>query len=441
MTTPLAQPVDVLVAGGGPSGFGAAVAAARMGARVALIERHPMLGGMGTAALVNNFCRAHLDGNRLIIGGIFAELRQRLIDRKAIYLTDDIEPYDPDVFAAETRAMCDGAGVHLCLGQGLAGAQFPVAGSAHVTLTDGTVLTARTVVDATGDSFLAARAGAPFHMGRQRDQAVMPLTLCYELGPVDRTALRRDMPELLRQDPLTGEHYVYQSNHPTVNAWLAEARRTGDVSIPRDHVASILSIPGRPDYATVNFGRVFIDDPTNAKQLARAEIEGRHQVAEGLAFFQKYIPGFRHARLTQLARQIGVRESRHIVGLYTLTAEDLLAYRQFEDVVAQCRYSIDIHEPGSDRTTMTSFPPGTHYDIPWRCLVPAEGPPNLIVAGRSISASHEAASSFRVSPSVMAIGEAAGVTAALAARDALDMGAVSPADVQQRLRASGGILA
>src|SRR3954462_2031884 len=102
--------VDVVILGGGPSGFGAAIGAVQAGASCALVERHPMLGGMGTAALVNNFCAAHKDGTRMIIGGAFARLRARLIGRRAIYASFAIEAYDPDVYAESMLAMCAGAG-------------------------------------------------------------------------------------------------------------------------------------------------------------------------------------------------------------------------------------------------------------------------------------------------------------------------------------------
>ena len=120
--------------------------------------------------------------------------------------------------------------------------------------------------------------------------------------------------------------------------------------------------------------------------------------------------------------------------------KDVLSGRQFDDVIAQCCYPIDIHEPGKDTTIMKRLPRGTHYDIPWRCLIPRSGPNNLIVAGRSISATSDAMSSFRVSPSVMAIGEAAGVTAARAVECHCAIRDVNPADAQRRLNATGAIL-
>lgn len=433
---------DVLVMGGGPAGSAAAIAAARTGARTALLERHPVLGGMGTAALVNNFCPAHLDGSRLIIGGIFAELRQLLIDRKALYASPgfaySFEPYDPAVFASLIAKLAHDSGVTLFLGANVGSFSVPDDAPARFELADGQVLFARTVVDATGDAVVAAASGAAFTFGDLKTGDVMPLTLCYKLGPIDVEKLARARPEATRLDPVTGERLVLISG---LHAEVAAAQAAGTLTIPRDHVAALISVPGQPQNATVNFGRVFIQDPTDPDQLAEAEKAGRAQVEEGIRFFRQYLPGCENVELLELARQIGVRESRQITGLYTLDGDDIRACRQFPDAIAQCCYAIDIHGPaGSKETTLEEIERGRHYDIPWRSLIPAQGPRNLVVAGRSISATPEAMSSFRVAPSVMAIGEAAGITAALAARNGAHVARVDPQAVRARLLATGGIL-
>lgn len=442
------QQVDVAVCGGGPAGIGAAVAAACAGQHTTLIERHPVLGGMGTAALVNNFCPAHHDGERFIIGGLFGELRQRLIDRKAVYAftasantKPRMEPYDPGMFTEEARAMCLASGVDLRFQTRIVSCEFHLDDAAELVLDDGVRLKARTVVDATGDATLAAGAGVPCTFGQPNTGAVMPLTYCYLMGPIDLDAAARAFPNAVHHDTNLNERYFYFSGwHQVVDGWVKAARHRGELTIPRDHISAIVSVPGRPQYASVNFGRVNIEDPTDPKQLEAAEAEGRRQVDEGIRFFRKYLPGFADVELLELAPQIGVRQSRQIAGLYTLTGEDVLAARQFDDCIAQCCYPIDIHEPGKDTTIMKRLPPGQHFDIPWRCLVPSDGPGNLIVAGRSISATAEAMSSFRVSPSALAIGEAAGVTAAFAARDRCAIRDVRFADVRRTLLATGGIL-
>lgn len=433
---------DVIVAGGGPAGFGAALGAAGAGARVAVVERHPILGGMGTAALVNNFIGARLDQDTFIVGGVFTQLRLRLMKRRAISVDAGALCYDPDVCAVEMLAMCDESDVRVYFGCGIADVAFNSPGAVTMML-DGqeqATIAGRTIVDATGDAVISYKAGVPFRFGRESDGAVMPVTYCYMIGPVDIEKLQAVLPETVKFDKGLNEKKIHLGGQPAVVERFRRAREAGDLAELTVPIALGLSIPGRPQYITLNFNRIHVKDPTDPKQLADAEVKGRRQIEEGIRFLRKYFPGFESAELVRLGRQIGVRESRHIEGLYTLTAEDVLSARQFDDVIAQTRYPIDIHDPNTNTTTMTYLPEGEHYDIPWRCLVPKAGPPNLIVAGRCLSATHEAASSARASAPVMAIGEAAGVTAALAARQGVAIAQVDYHEVQKRLKENGAIL-
>lgn len=411
--------------------------------RTVLVERHPIPGGMGTAALVNNFLSAHLDGKRLIIGGIFAELRQRLIERNAIYPSTDnatpmMEPYDPGVFVEEIHSLCREAGVELRLGFQSQAIDF--APHAVEIASSADRFTAGAVVDATGDAVVARQAGVPCQFGRASDGVVMPLTYCFRIGGIDLESLGEWKPEFVSTHQATGERYCSLGWHDEVTFKLQLARSLGELSIPSDRIPALIGIPGHPGQATVNFGRVECADPTDPRCLAVAEREGLNQVDEAIAFFRRHLPGFAHIELLEVARQIGVRQSWQIEGLYTLTGRDCVECRQFEDVIAQCCYALDYHEPGTDRFSLRLFDKGTHYDIPWRCLIPRTGPPQLVVAGRSISATWEAMSSFRVSPSVMAIGEAAGITAALAAQENTAARDVDWKQVQQQLLRNGGIL-
>lgn len=434
---------DTLVIGGGPSGIGAALGAARAGASVALVERHPALGGMGTSALVNNFCPAHWDGYRLIIGGVFGRIREGLIARKAIY-ADQIpgqhpamEVFDPRAMEELSAELCREAGVTLCLGHA-AGSARETADGIEVEWS-GQTLRGSTLVDTSGDASFARALGVGTRMSVGR---LMPLTYCFVFGPIDLDQFAEELPEAVRVDSRTGERHIYCSNQETgkIGEYFRRAREAGDFTIPRRGLPILASVPGRPEYATVNIGRVFCADPTDPELLARASREGEAQVQEALAWFAKYWPGMKNIRLVELARQIGVRETRQLVGRYTLTREDVIGLRQFDHVVCQCWYPIDVHHPDGTGTTMVELPLGSHYDIPLECLLPAEGSARVIVGGRCISATQEAMSSFRVSPSVMALGEAAGVTAALAARSDGDVRAVPYEAVRRELLAGGAIL-
>ncbi len=430
---------DTIVVGGGPAGIAAAIAAARLGQSTAILERHDILGGMGTAALVNNFCNAHFDGKRYIIGGIFAEIREALISRDALYVTGGLEPYNHHAFQEVIGELCREAGVEVYTQADVSGCAFQDGHPACITFR-GQAIEGSSVVDASGDAIVAAMAGAPFMAREKGGRPLMPLTYCYVLGPADMDIIRRELPEVIMQDKHSGQDYLYLGGQEPLREWVRQARECGDLSIPRERIAVAYSIPGTPENIAVNFGRVSIADPTDPEQLSQAEKLGKQQVEEGVRFFKKYVPGFKDAKLLELARQIGVRESRQIEGLYCLNRDDVLGCRQFEDAIAQCSYAIDIHEADSDKTTMIPIPHGKHYDIPLRCLIPASGPSNLIVAGRSICATQEAMSSFRVAPSAMAIGEAAGVTAALSSLEGVPMREVKTHRVVARLQETNGIL-
>ncbi len=431
---------DVIVAGGGPSGIAAAIASARQGRTTCLLERYDVLGGMGTVGLVNNFCNAYYDGERFIIGGIFAEIRQRLIDREALFVTHGLEPFNHRIYGEILKEICFDSGVDVRLNQVVQGVEFKENGAIfRLNSTEGT-LSAGFVIDATGDGAILAGAGVPFAMGRAGDNAVMPLTFCYVIGPFDHQRLADGVPGSFLKDKNTGAPYAYLGGQPELVEWVKVAKERGELTIPRDRIAVAYSVPGASDYLAVNFGRVTIADPTDPDQLAQADKLGRAQAREGEAFFRKYVPGFENASIAEYARQIGVRESRQIEGKYCLTGEDVVGCRQFDDVIAQCCYSIDIHDPKSNGTTLIGIPHGKHYDIPLRCLIPKAGPPNLIAAGRCISATHEAMSSFRVSPSVMAIGEAAGIIASLAVAKGVACSDVEYHDVRHRLLKAGAIL-
>jgi len=145
---------------------------------------------------------------------------------------------------------------------------------------------------------------------------------------------------------------------PELKELVRKAREVGDLTIPRDRIAVAYSVPGMPEILSVNFGRVVVRNPSDPEEMADAEAKGLDQVREGEAFFRKYVPGCENGTVVETARQIGVRETGEIQGCNSLNREDVLGCRQFDDVIEQCCYSIDIHEPGSDKTTMIPLPEG-----------------------------------------------------------------------------------
>ncbi len=296
---------------------------------------------------------------------------------------------------------------------------------------------AAVTIDASADAFVAVSAGVAVQQGDARGR-VQPASLMFRLSHVDlaltaayvranaaqmRTSLA---PEARDAASLTAVAGLY-------DLWN-KARERGDVNVPRELVSFFIS--PYPDEVTVNMTRVTDVDPLDPDDLTRAEVEARAQALQLLHFFRRDVPGFANARIAATGTQIGIRESRRIVGEYTLTEEDVLTARAFDDAVARSAYPIDIHNPSGSGTTTFRLPPGMSYEIPYRCLVPASVDA-LLVAGRCISTTHEAHASTRLTPTVMTLGQAAGTAAALCARKGLQPRNVDAAQLRALLSRDG----
>ena len=438
---------DVLVVGGGNAGCAAALAAARCGTRVLLVERYGFLGGTATASMVGPWMTFH-SGDDRIVGGIAQEMVDRLILRGGspghIHDASDyvptITPFDPEIHKALLFEMMGESGVQLLLhswfldalmeGDRVAGARFATVGGMRE-------VRAKRTIDATADAYVAASAGVPTQQGDARGR-VQPASLMFRLSHVDLAALSvyvRTRPEQMRSSLKTHER---TPDSLTAVAGLYElwdaARASGEVRVPRELV-SFFATP-YPDEVTVNMTRVVDVDPLDPDDLTRAEIEARAQTMQLLDFFRKRVPGFANARIAATATQIGVRESRRIAGEYTLTADDVLHARTFDDAVARSAYPIDIHNPAGSGTTTHRLPAGASYEIPYRCLVP-QRVDDLLVAGRCISTTHEALASTRLTPTVMTLGQAAGTAAALSVQRAIPPRRLDAGVLRERLVRDG----
>ncbi len=448
---------DVVVIGGGPAGSVASIAAAREGARVACVERYGFLGGTLTAAMVAPIMGFHA-GEEQVVRGIPQEIVDRLIALGASpgHVPDPIDfcytvtPFDYEGLKRVYLEMAVEAGVDLWLHSVFLEAAAPGGRveSVRVWQKDGIKeLRAPIFVDASGDADLAVSAGFPVVVGRESDGQTQPMTLMFRLGGVDWDAVmaylsthdeeiqhgqglhERIEIEWLRGLPLRG--------FAGFTALVAAARERGEWTVPRDRLLVFEGV--RSGEAVVNTTRVLGRLGTIGRELALAEVEGRRQAYEVVDFMGRHLPGFAGAYLVETPAQIGVRETRRIVGEYVLTQEDILAGRKFPDVIACGAYPIDIHDPTSARLVARRLPPGEYYTIPYRSLLPVGGV-NVIAAGRCISASHEAFAAFRVSAIVMAIAQAAGTAAALAQRSGISPADLAVATLQRRLRERGAFL-
>jgi glycine/D-amino acid oxidase-like deaminating enzyme len=442
--------IDVLVIGGGNAGCAAAIAAARHGAKTLLVERYGFLGGTATAAMVGPWMTFH-SGSKRIVGGIAQEIVERLHRKGAspghVHDSSDyvstITPFDPEIHKAVLFEMMREAGVDLLLHayflRALTG-ESGVEGAGVATVAGEREYRAAFTIDATADAYVAASAGVATQQGDERGR-VQPASLMFRLSHVDlsKTATYVRMhPDQMRTSLKAHERVA-----PAMTAVAGlydlwnDALEHGEVSIPRELVSFFIS--PYPDEVTVNMTRVTGVDPLDPDDLTRAEVEAREQVMQLLEFFRNRVPGFENARLAATGAQIGIRESRRIVGEYTLTRDDVLQARHFSDAIARSAYPIDIHNPSGSGTTTHRLPEGESYEIPYRCLVPAQVE-RLLVAGRCISTTHEALASTRLTPTVMTLGQAAGTAAALAKRTGKRLRSIDTQALRSTLMDDGVLL-
>lgn len=448
---PIIDHVDVLVIGGGPAGIGAAVGAARAGAKTALVEQYGFLGGAATAGLVGPFMTSFSgDGKTQLIGGVFDELVRRMEaiggalhprhvragSAEAGYYEfghDHVTPFNPEALKLVADEMMVESGVKLFLHTRLIAPLMEgnwIKGAVLHNKSGLQAIAAQIVVDCTGDADVAYLADVPFEMGREPGGLTQPMTMFFRVANVDDAAID-----------------AYVAQHPEergrlFHALVEEAKKRGDFPIMRDK-AGIYRTQQKGVWR-VNTSRLQKLDGTNAQDLVVAELEGRKQVQVLMRFFRTYLPGFENATLMDTATQIGVRETRRIVGAYTLTADDLASGIHFDDVIALGSFPVDLHPAvgdggGTDTGIARGFKTAPIYEIPYGCLVP-QGVEQLLVAGRSVSSTREALAAIRIMPVCFALGQAAGVAGAIAAADETSVRNVEIDKVQRVLVAQGSIL-
>jgi len=438
---------DVLVVGGGPAGLGAALGAAWAGAKVILVERYGFLGGNATAALVMPLMSFHTQraaitrgttrllpndhgpGEPIIAGALLRFLERLVRNGGAIPPSLDtgfVVPFDPEIFKWTAIEMLDEAGVEFLFHAFASGVRGDgqVEGVVFETKSGPIVIEAGVTVDCTGDADVAAQAGCSFEVGREPDGLVQPMTLMFRVADFRHSPFY----EYVRThgDQWRGVHGLWEL--------VQKATQAGELNLFREDILFFDTM--HSNEVAVNSVRVMRVLGTDVWDLSYAEYQGRRQVRQIIAFLRKHVPGFEESYVMQTGSQIGVRETRRIAGEYRLTADDLLKARKFEDGIARGSYPLDIHNPAGKGTELKHLPPGEWYDIPLRALLP-QHVERLLVAGRSISGTHEAHSSYRIMPICMATGHAAGVAAALAVRSGRAIRDVPASQVQAELRRQG----
>lgn len=441
---------DVLIIGGGPAGVCAAISAARFGASTVLVEEGGFCGGMATRGLVGPFMTCYdAEGKEMIIRGLFEEIVDRMVARGfAIHPAevmggtaftswikvghDHVTPFEAEGLKLILDEMLMEAGVkvlyHTTFLQPIMD-EKKITGAVVASKSGIQGISAKMVIDATGDGDVAYRCGAEYEMGNEELGLIQPASMFFRISNVDTDKVEADIQANL--------HNFYRKegvNYRSFHWRVTEARENGDWSMDRVSIG-LFRMPKKDEWC-VNTSRIMNVDSTDSESLTKAEILGRKQVDEILNFLRKYVPGCEDARLKSTASYIGIRESRHIKGEYRLTAEDLLSAKVPEDSILIAANSVDVHGRFGPKSNEYTPINGSYYGVPYRSLIPL-GIDGLLLAGRCISADSTAAGAIRVMPPCMAMGQAAGTAAAMAAKQNIPVRDVEISLLQEQLKNNG----
>ena len=444
---------DVVIAGGGVSGAIAAIASGRSGAKTLVVEQAGYFGGSLTGCGVGPMMTFHA-GEQQIIKGIMQEVVGVMVEKgyspghikDTTQYINYLTPFQSEGLKLVLDELIQQAGCdvlfHTAIGE------VVVEGGKICSLTvcnkDGLHRVKGTVfVDATGDGDVAAWSDAPMTKGREGDGAMQPMTMNMKYCNVDTDSLKKHMEAHAKEFPRMVNNIALMFNTSRLSfagfeKEFRQARERGELEILREEVLAFET--NTPGEFIINTTRILGKDGTNAVSLSEAEFLGRKQCRDLDLFLRKYVPGFQNAILEFTGPSIGIRGSRQLRGIYTLTAKDILERKEFSTVIAHSAYPIDIHNPNGEGTN-SSFvsEPGTYYSIPYEVMVSNEIS-NLLVTGRCISATFEAQAAIRTTPTAGALGHACGAAAALAAKEGGDTRKISVEKLQKQLLKEGAYL-
>jgi hypothetical protein len=417
---PVTSVVDVLVIGGGPAGIAAAISSSRNGCRTMIVERGGYLGGMATAGLVMPIMPSFdRDGKKQIIKGVFEDFVQEMmklggaihpskIKSTSSYTSfspnghDNCTPFDPEIFKIVAYRMLQTYGcilkLHTWFVEPLVEGNN-IVGGIFLNKSGFEAIRSTITIDCTGDADVARLSGCSCVKGREKDGIPQPVSLFFRLRNVDSEKVK-----------------AYRESHPYPQykrGWgdiVEQATKNGDFPVKKIRLFVVQTLVD--DTWAVNVTRLHDIDATNVNDLTKAEILLHEQVMALIKFFNTYVPGFEHAILMDTAHTVGIRESYRIIGEYTTTVDDINSGKVYDDVIGLGSFAIDIHD-ASGTNDVFSHIKKRWYQIPYRSMLPLEKE-NLLVAGRAVSATHEAAASIRVMSTCFATGHAAGTAASIA---------------------------
>jgi hypothetical protein len=424
--TPVIGEHDVVVLGGGPAGIAAAAAAARAGASTLLVERYGFLGGMGTAAGVTNFCGLHANVHgeiRQVVHGVADDLLARMealggLNAPHVIFGGKVaaQAYDNAAFkiAADELVLGSGARIlfHAVAAEVAMKSPSQVDALLLETKSGRRAVRARVFIDCSGDADLAAHAGAPFEKSAQ----LLYPTAMFRVNNVDAAragdAWTR-IPQLMEEAARKGRKFPRKG--PIV-------RPQKNPSEWRVNVTQVANAQGEAA------------DGTDAEELSAAEIEGRRQIVDFFGFLRDAVPGFGNAYILEIAPQVGIRETRRVVGDYQLTEDDVLGCASFADTIGVNGWPVEAHVKGDVIFKFAGIPGSRGFNhLPYRMLV-AQRIDNLLVAGRCASMTHMGQSAARVSGGCFVMGQAAGTAATLSLRAGVNPRDLDVPTLQRKLR-------
>lgn len=411
--------VDVLICGGGPAGFGAAVRAGRMGADVMLIETLDCLGGIATAGMMSHWT-GHSSSK--ILSEVFERSRQKceilgwtdenkcssdIINQEVLKIVFDEMANEANVKTLFYTMACDAVVEN-----------DRIIGVVVQNKNGRGIIYAKTVIDATGDGDIAASAGVPCFKGRETDGKMQPCTIMFKIGGVDY-----------------GRAVFPGSFETKVNTDKGELQALAKELLPFPAGHVLLYRQTTPGTVCCNMTNCIDVDGTDAKSMTRGIQVCRSQIEPIIKFLREYVPGYENCWLMSSAHLLGIRETRHFKGIQSLSADDILNAKVYDNwVVRRAFFNFDVHNMSGSSIDETGvqhdWKQPEDYTIPYGCLLP-EKVEGLLLSGRNISGSHLAHSNFRVMPIAMAVGEAAGVAAALVAKSGQCLKDVDISEIQK----------
>lgn len=422
---PIVDTVDVIVIGGGPAGFGATVACARLGVNTLLIESSGAIGGIATSGLMS-----HWTGE--VEGPLLDELLTRAqdIDRDFEFykgkILKGINIINTEKTRLEMLRMLEESGARWQLfthfsdvimeGNKVVGVITESKAGRHA-------IKAKIIIDASGDGDVAVKAGAEYWCGRESDGALQPMTVMFKVGGVDYS--RAIFPGEFIDDIEVKEGSI---------------QKLGNKILPKPTGHVLLYPNSLPGIVTVNMTNSINRDGLSPDDVTKADLECRKQIPIIVDFLRRYAPGYEDCYLITSAPQIGVRETRHVKGLYIFNEDDIASGRTFEDwIVTRCWFFFDLHNvsgPGLDDNGSVYTKESNFFTMPYRCFIP-KGIDGMFVAGRCISGTHLAHSAYRIMPICLNMGQGVGTAAAYCVNNSVSPKEASVTSIQKMLRKQG----